>query len=1632
MNTTGGYFIKEDIRAFENGFFGINNLETKYMDPQQRKLLEVVFECFESAGITLDDVSGANYGCYVGNFTTDHQIMQDKDAEYYHRYSATGMGTTILANRISHVFNLKGPSFVLDTACSSSLYCLHTACAALDAMECDAAVVAGVNLIQSPEQHLRIMKAGVLSKTSTCHTFDSSADGYGRADGVGALLLKRLSDAIRDGDPVRSVIRGTAINSNGKTFGITLPDAAGQEAVIRKAYSKAGLGFGDTTYIEAHGTGTAVGDPIEMEAISRVFGRPAASPLMVGSVKTNVGHSEAASAISSIIKVTLAMEKGEIPPTIGVTNLNPKLGLDERNIRIVTDNTSWPPTSIRRAGINSFGYGGANAHAILEAAEHHVPSGYGSSSGALALAKPTFLLPFSATSKPALEARVTDLIPNGISPIDLAYTLGVRRSRLPIRGYLLAGSETLHDDLSLSNLQTGIEGKDYSKLPIAFVFTGQGAQWSGMGHELMEQFSSYRDTIRELDATLKELPHAPKWTLEDTIRGRGQTGEIDHASRSQPVCTAVQIALVQLLARCGVQPEAVVGHSSGEIAAAYTAGLITARDAIVIAFYRGLAVTENVEGDIERGAMLAAGMSRNGAEGKIKEMRLDQNIRVACVNSPQSVTLSGDADQINILYDDLRAQQIFVKRLNTGGKAYHSHHMDRLGDRYEKYLESAKMTLLPHPHGRLQAPIKWFSSVTLQEVVATPDPSYWRANLQRTVFFSDAVRAMITDSSYHLIEVGPHSALELPIKQIWEDLSISVSNRHYGSVLSRAKNSIETLLNMIGTLYLHGHDIPFSSVNCVDTPQKGLTDAMAKGKFLPDLPPYRWSYGPELWNECRLSREFRNRRYPRHDLLGSQVPAGDGVTIAWRNILKVNDVPWLEGHRLASRIVFPGAGYIAMAIEAVCQANYVDATACQGLTLRHVNFLKALTLDDATNDSGVELFTTIRPLQISATKNSDTWWQFSVSSFSADGDNTENANGLIAIEKDGMPIERALRVSDGIMEPNAARIWYTRFQEEGLNFGESFQSLEQIETHRGKGLMHSVSETLYLQGGGEGLTQQSFYPVHPITLDALLQTGIIASSSGSTNALKAKVPVKIERICIRTPKIAEKCHINAVSRPVGTGTIRVNAELHGTDGNVLIKFGNVRAVPYQGQAQSGGMGERHPMLRVVWKPDVTQYKEDDAGAFSSYIDRPSVNDCPRNDLRIITRLGNTLDLVVHKQPELHILLLELDNVSSALTEHLLDVLRFNTAFKRCRSYTIARCASAGKILVQDLSISENSGELQGKQMARDATFDIIIIPDIPPLDVDVAAEQLKALLATDGKVIGLASPPFAAAMCRAGFSVVKSNGSSDKEPVLLARLIGKKSNDSQKSADVILVGPRDGSHALHDSLETQMAAYFGRSVRRISLQEATTATIPLKSIVISTIELENPILAVMSSEEMRLIKILTDNAGSLFWITGGGMLTGARPDFALVNGLSRCLMLEQPSLRFFTVDVDDISTNLNHTTQNILSVVKQGLEDTIRDFEFIQHSGVLHISRFVPEELNNLTFRKHQGYESVILPLEQAKPAKLAIGKVGQLDTIHFASQEPDDEPLAIGFVEVDVKAVGLNAKVMQDAAHGTFITDLS
>ncbi|KAI9781322.1 MAG: Type I Iterative PKS [Peltula sp. TS41687] len=1625
MSMDSGYFIDEDLREFENSFFGINNVEATFMDPQQRKLLEVVYECLENAGIPLHQVNGANVGCFVGSFTLDYWMMQTREPDYLHRYHATGMGTTILANRISHALNLKGPSFTLDTGCSSSLYALHQACTALDIGECDAAIVAASNLLQSPEQQLGTMKAGVLSPTGTCHTFDTAADGYGRADGLAAIYLKKLSKAIADGDAVRTVIRGTAVNSNGKTQGISLPSTQGQEAVIRKAYANAGLGnFKDTDYVECHGTGTPVGDPIEVEAISRVFRRNTSQegPLLIGSVKTNLGHSEACSGLSSIIKATLALEKGCIPATIGVKNINPKIKTEEWGVHIVTETTQWPASDrpIHRVGINSFGYGGANGHAVLDSAKGHVLATEGALSEELSLARSAFLIPLSASNSAALETQVARLLSanlDHVNVVDLAHTLGTRRSILAQRGFALVGQKTLKEDLNSDRFQTTAIG-NFSKLPIAFVFTGQGAQWAQMGKELIEEIPSYRRSIQDLDAVLQTLPERPSWTLQQALLEPKETSQISHVTRSQPVCTAVQIALVQLLGRWGIKPQSVVGHSSGEICAAYTAGHLTAAQAIVVAYYRGYVVGKSRS--MIPGAMLAASLSKNDAESEIERLGLTGGIRVACINSPESVTISGDASDIDAVLADLQSRGIFAKKLNTNGRAYHSHHMVPLGEEYQSLLERNL--------GSLHTPdepsdVAWLSSVYGEPITSKILPAYWRKNLESPVLFSGALSRLAKGSKLHFVEIGPHSALELPIKQICKKLNISDANYHYSSALTRGKNGFHCVLSLMGNLFLHGHEIFLEKVNHVET----SPPVTKQGTLLTDLPPYPWTYEQILFNESRSSHELRQRKYGHHDLLGLQVLGSNGVVTIWRNTLRVRDIPWVESHKLGRDIVFPAAGYIAMAIEAISQLTSKTKVDASSFTLRHVNIVKALPLPADENDQGVEVFTTMSPTKLSGTTNSAKWFDFEVTSFE-NGKSTVHATGMISVQVDTEVFAAGLPPEKIEFTELATHDWYEQFVQVGLNFGPAFQSMQKIEIDQKRRLMRARSTVEYLDGGlFAGLTQ-STYIMHPITIDSMLQTALVASSAGIISNLACMVPTVIEHARLTAPINRDGVSswlVDATSEPTGPGSIQISSELHDGQGQVCGQLTNVSAVAFQGAKEEvfsiDSIEHRHPMMRVLWKPDITKLTQKNAQKFSDFLTTGAAAPSESRVLGKLRKIAEMVGIVAHKKPRLKIL--ELGSPTPEFSKYLLrNILHFDTAHKRCASYSRGFFSEKRELFVEDIEAVASVGDtFDNVQPQVGNKYDLIVFPNSLTTE-EYTSDRLgyvKSLLNPNGAVLGFLPSHLQLldTESSAGLATVQLPESDSSERVIYGKWSETEQMQSEFGRHHFVVVERGDDNSLNDVLVPKLCERFGQDVERLSLSSLTPSHITPKTTIICTVELYDPILATMSVSEMNSIKIITDNAAHLLWVTGGGQMDALRPNLAMASGFQRSLILEQPSLRFFTFDIDNPVADHETSVDNILATLEDIHSDDIPDCETIQKGGISYISRFVPEDEMNKVFRQNHGDKAILKRLDQATPCRLTIQSLGNFDTLAFKQSAPDSATLDAGFVEVDVKTIGLNAK---------------
>ena len=632
MTTRWGGFLAA-IDGFDPQFFGISPREAARMDPQQRLLLEVAWEALEDAGQTRAGLDGSATGVFVASYHNDYARLLTADRRDIDAWTSTGTAHSIVANRLSYLLNLRGPSLTVDTACSASLVAVHLACRSLRAEECSLAVAGGVSLMLSPEVTISLSKWGFMAADGRCKTFDAKADGFVRGEGCGVVVLKRLSDALADGDRILGLIRGTAVNQDGRTTVLTAPSGLAQAAVIRQALEDGKVAPDQVDYVEAHGTGTVLGDPIEVEALAEMYGKPVGSghPCVLGAVKANIGHLEAAAGIAGLIKALLCLQHASIPPQCHFTQLNPHLSLEGSRLVIPTEAIAWPRGGRRRlAGVSSFGFGGTNAHVVLEEApELSVRPASGATPDAV------YLLPLSAHREDALIARAESLRAwlesDEVSSVaDVCYTAAVRRShhlhRLAVVG---STAPDLARQLAM-HLEAGEAAPAPDRAPrVAFVFSGQGTQRPGMGLELFERRAEFRAALEECDAAIRLRAG---WSVIDALRADPRRSQLHRTEVAQPVIFAVQVALARLWDAWGVRPEAVCGHSVGEIAAAFVAGALTLDDAARIAVERGR-VMERVTG---KGRMVAVNLPAS----EIEDLLTD-DLGLAAVNGPRSVVLSG-------------------------------------------------------------------------------------------------------------------------------------------------------------------------------------------------------------------------------------------------------------------------------------------------------------------------------------------------------------------------------------------------------------------------------------------------------------------------------------------------------------------------------------------------------------------------------------------------------------------------------------------------------------------------------------------------------------------------------------------------------------------------------------------------------------------------------------------------------------------------------------------------------------------------------------------------------------------------------------------------------------------------------
>ncbi|KAI0888665.1 uncharacterized protein GGS22DRAFT_61892 [Annulohypoxylon maeteangense] len=1103
-------------RRFDAQFFGISPTEANVIDPQMRLLLETVYEALEDAGQTIKGLQGSNTAVYAGLMTSDYEHMMSRDEDSMGTYHVTGTAKSLLSNRISYFFDWHGPSMTIDTACSSSLYAVHHAVQQLRSGASRVAVAAGANLLLDPVGYVGESKLQMLSPGSRSRMWDASADGYARGEGVAAIILKTLSDAEKDGDKIDCIIRETAVNQDGRTKGITVPSAKAQASLIRDCYNRAGLDISSPAdrpqFFEAHGTGTPSGDPIEAEAISSVFFNHSINntqtrslePLLVGSIKTILGHTEAVAGLAGILKASLALQHSVVPPNLLFNRLNPKIKPFYDNLHIPTTATPWPivsESSPRRASVNSFGFGGANAHAILESYSEPPRKGNSNNQG-------FYPFIFSAASETSLirylESFYDYLRTNGASlnMRDLAYTLNSRRTRFPFVVSLSACTAKqlalkIDEYIEKSKLDSGdllgAQPSENTTPKVLAIFTGQGAQWARMGARLVTESASARRVLEKLQARLTRLPieDRPSWLLIEELRKEASSSRVNEAELSQTLSTAVGILLVDILRESHVELTAAVGFSSGEITAAYAAGIISAEDAICIAYYRGLHAKLAQGPGAQAGAMLAVGTSADDMEDLLQEPEFEGRACVAAVNSSASVTLSGDIDAIGEISIVLKDEKKFSRLLKVD-KAYHSHHMIPCSAAYLSSLR--ELNIQTNACSRCT----WFSSVYEDDaanLTRSLEGPYWDSNMLNPVLFKQAVeRACLETGPFDIaIEIGPHPALKGPTIQVIQD--VTDRTIPYTGLLQRGVDDIEALASGLGYISKHTGD-GFVDFKSYDSFMSGAGNP----ELVKMLPPYCWNH-KEYWHESRYSRAVRGRSDSVHELLGHLTPDSTEREMRWRHLLRPKEILWLKGHQLQNQMVFPAAGYVVSALEA--SKVMLQGASASTIEVSKLEIGQALTFDNA--DSSIETLFSVSNINRTGNKEITAKFTFNAATGRKKDVLDVLASGDIRIcLGDPSPVALPAR---GARPPNLIALkaddFYNALAKLEYQYSDDFVALSGLERKLG-------TATGFIQD-----IQGSHLLVHPAILDASFQSVLLTASAPEDGGIwSMHVPRRIENIII--------------------------------------------------------------------------------------------------------------------------------------------------------------------------------------------------------------------------------------------------------------------------------------------------------------------------------------------------------------------------------------------------------------------------------------------------------------------------------------------------------------------------------------
>ncbi|KAF2096874.1 reducing polyketide synthase [Rhizodiscina lignyota] len=1615
LATKGGHFLKQDPYAFDAAFFNITAAEAISFDPKQRIAMEVVYEALENAGKTLQKVAGTQTACYIGSSMSDYRDAVVRDFGHSPKYHILGTCEEMISNRVSHFLDIHGPSATIHTACSSSLVATHLACQSLQSGESEMAIAGGVGMIISPDGNMQLNNLGFLNPEGHSRAFDENAGGYGRGEGCGILILKRLDKALEDGDSIRAVIRASGVNSDGWTQGVTMPSSEAQAALIKYVYTSHGLDYGSTQYVEAHGTGTKAGDPQEVGAIHRTIGQSTTKSrkLWIGSVKPNIGHLEAAAGVAGIIKGVLAMEHGQIPPNIHFSKPNPAIPLDEWNMAVPTKLTPWPATKAgRRMSVSGFGMGGTNGHVVLETFK----LGQKMLTNGIALhktrhAKRLFVLSSQDQAGfkrvgDALVEHLDSLGPTASTPeylANLAHTLAVARSGLSWRAtYIAESAAELRHQLSTEPGANATRAAN-SQPRIGFVFTGQGAQWPRMGLELLER-PVFKNSVARSAAILKDL--GCNWDPVTELSKAQDESRLGVPEISQPICSVLQVALVDELNSWGITPSKVVGHSSGEIAAAYSIGALSHYDAISAAYFRGEASARLPLKGLN-GGMMAVGCSREEAGEIIAQTKLTGGlVTVACVNSPSSVTLSGDVAALEELRAILDERSVFARRLRVD-VAYHSAHMNSAFAEYSASIANLK----PAPPSDGQ-PIM-VSSVTGSEVDSELlGPYYWVRNLISPVLFADAVKELVTpvdgdgkNTVDLLVEVGPHSALGGPIEQILSHHGIN--NIGYKSVLTRGENSLDNGLKLADELFLQGVPLEVQSTN-----------GDSHCHLLTNLPSYPWNHSKTFRADSRIHREFVGQKFPTRSLIGAPVPMMAESEYVWRGFIRLSEEPWLRGHTVGSTVLFPGAGIVSIILEAAQQLVDAGRTA-RAFRLRDVNLFAAMALPE---DLATEVIIHLRPHVIATSGSTPaSWWEWTVSSCVGTDQLRDNARGLVTIDyeenrSDQMAVEdtriEAAQIVDyhnilkDCPETYAKERFYQHMTKASWSYGELFQGVENCHPGYGKTVFD-----IRLVDVGETFSKDQFdrpFLINAASLDAIFQCWLGSTYKNSAFEFdKPFVPTSIGEleISVNIPGAADYV-MPGLCRSERYGFNELSADISIFDKDISKVFLSIKdfrtsELDMDAGKQDGEGVEVDPAditAEVQWNHALGLLQPQE---ISQVVSAVATQD----------RLTELIRMILHHNPAATVT--ELISDAGELPNAAMSKLPKSAILPSQIGYAVVNNSKDGKkdadTFEQLLSLGETGTPLPIDVAPADLLVISHEVKDANSLErlIDLANQQLAK---PDVTIVVVASNDVVGSgLVAKGFQIV----SSIQDGKSLALFSNKESQteavtNGVSKHEVVLLSPSAAKSATEgfSSILRKVLEHQGYSVFTepwggdISSDDAKGKTY------ISLLELEQPVLDNLSQSDFENLRTVVLNCERLLWITYGN-----NPSFGMVDGFARCITTEIAGTKFEVLHLSE-ATGLHHGP----SLATRILESDSSDNEYREVGGILQVARIFKSYKQNESIDYHLHDSTRLETLaDQSDPLRLTIGKPGLLDTLKFVSDDRMLAPLQDHEVEIQVKATGLN-----------------